>query len=318
MLKTQARNKIFDNITQTIGSTPVVRLHRLCEFEDVKPVIMGKCEFFNPLASVKDRIAVNIIEHAEKSGQLKSGGVVVEATSGNTGIGLAFACAAKGYQLVIVMPEHMSEERKKMLRHFGVELVLTPKAGGMKAAVEKAGEIVGKTQGAILARQFANEANVEAHIRTTVEEIYTDTDGRLDYFIAGVGTGGTITAIGKGLKPKIQGLKVIAVEPEESPVLSGGQSGPHGIQGIGAGFVPEIMDLNVIDEIVTVTTQQALETARLATKLEGLPLGISGGANLRAAIEFAKRINDPNVQIMTIFPSFAERYLSTPLFESYD
>ncbi len=315
MLKTEARNKIFDNIAETIGSTPVVRLHRLCAFEKVNSIVMGKCEFFNPLASVKDRIAVNIITHAEKSGKLKPGGVVVEATSGNTGIGLAFACAAKGYQLIIVMPEHMSDERKKMLRHFGVELILTPRAGGMKAAVEKADEIVNKMQGAVLARQFSNEANVDAHIQTTVEEIYADTAGKLNYFIAGVGTGGTITAMGKALKPKVPGLKVIAVEPEESPVLSSGQPGPHGIQGIGAGFVPEIFDMGVIDEIVTVSTQQAIETARLATKLEGLPLGISGGANLRAALELAKRVDDPKVRIMTVFPSFVERYLSTPLFE---
>jgi cysteine synthase A len=310
------RGRVYGSVTETIGDTPLVRLDRLAKEKGVKANLLAKLEFFNPLASVKDRIGVAMIDALEAAGKISPGkSQLVEPTSGNTGIGLAFAAAARGYKLTLVMPESMSVERRKMLALLGAELVLTPAAQGMKGAIAKANEIVEQTPGAIIPQQFENPANPEIHRKTTAQEIWNDTEGSADVLISGVGTGGTITGVGqvlKGLKPS---FKVIAVEPEDSPVLSGGQPGPHKIQGIGAGFVPAILDRGVIDEVVTVGNQTAFDTARLLARLEGIPVGISSGAAVAAALEVGARADMAGKNIVIIIPSFAERYLSTALFD---
>ncbi|MBL8549981.1 MAG: cysteine synthase A [Hyphomonadaceae bacterium] len=309
------RGRIYDDITKTIGDTPLIRLKKLAAAHGVGAEILAKLEFFNPIASVKDRIGVAMIEDLERLGKLKPDTVLVEPTSGNTGIALAFVAAQKGLKLILVMPETMSLERRKMLTFFGAELVLTPGAEGMRGAVGKANEIVASNPKALMPQQFSNPANPEIHRRTTAEEIWNDTGGKLDYFIAGVGTGGTITGVGQTLKPKLPNLKVIAVEPEASPVLSGGKPGPHKIQGIGAGFIPENVDVKVIDEVVTVSNEESFAMAREAARLEGLPGGISSGAALSAALKVGARPEAKGKRIVVVIPSFAERYLSTALFE---
>ena len=310
------RGRIYDSITQTIGDTPLVRLDRLAHEKGVKANLLAKLEFFNPIASVKDRIGVSMIDSLEKSGKITPGkSVLIEPTSGNTGIALAFVAAARGYRLILVMPELMSLERRKMLALLGAELVLTPASQGMKGALAKADELVTQNPGAIIPQQFENPANPEIHRLTTAEEIWNDTNGEIDYFISGVGTGGTITGVGQALKPRRPGLRVVAVEPEDSAVLSGRPPGPHKIQGIGAGFVPSILDRGVIDEIITIGNQTAFDTARQVARLEGVPVGISSGAAIAAALEIAARPDAANKNIVLIIPSFAERYLSTALFE---
>ncbi len=309
------RGKIFNSITETIGDTPLVRLKRLPESRGVKANILVKLEFFNPIASVKDRIGVSMIEAMEQAGVLKKDTVLVEPTSGNTGIALAFVAAARGYRLILVMPESMSLERRKMLSLLGAELVLTEAGQGMRGAVGKAEEIIAQLKNAVMPQQFRNLANPKIHRETTAEEIWNDTGGEIDAFVAGVGTGGTVTGVGQVLKPRRKSLKVFAVEPEDSPVLSGGQPGPHKIQGIGAGFVPEVLDRSVIDEVVTVGNQTAFETARALAKFEGIPGGISSGAAVAAALEIGSRSEYAGKNVVVIVPSFAERYLSTALFE---
>jgi cysteine synthase A len=310
------RGRIFDSITDTIGDTPLVRLDRIAKEKGVGAHLLAKLEFFNPIASVKDRIGVSMIDALEKQGKIAPGrGVLVEPTSGNTGIALAFVAAARGYRLILVMPESMSIERRKMLALLGAELVLTPAPLGMKGAIAKAQEIVAATPGAIIPQQFENPANPDIHRRTTAEEIWNDTNGEIDGFVSGVGTGGTITGVGQVLKPRRPSLKIFAVEPEDSPVLSGGQPGPHKIQGIGAGFVPAVLDRSVIDEVVTVGNQTSFDIARLVARLEGIPVGISSGAAVAAAIEIGRRPEFAGKNIVIIIPSFAERYLSTALFE---
>ena len=316
MTKAPGRGRIYGSITETIGDTPLVRLDRLAKEREVGASLLAKLEFFNPLASVKDRIGAAMIDAMEKAGKLTPGrGVLVEPTSGNTGIALAFVAAARGYKLILVMPESMSIERRKMLALLGAELVLTPAAQGMKGAIAKANEIIANTPGAIMPQQFENPANPAIHRATTAEEIWNDTDGTVDFVVSGVGTGGTITGVGQILKGRKPSLRMIAVEPEDSPVLSGGAPGPHKIQGIGAGFVPAILDSGVIDEVVTVGNQTAFDTARLVARLEGVPVGISSGAALAAAIDVGRRPENKGKNIVIIIPSFAERYLSTALFE---
>lgn len=310
------RGRIYNSITQTIGDTPIVRLNRLAQEKGVKGHLLAKLEFFNPIASVKDRIGVNMIEALEKSGKISPDKtVLVEPTSGNTGIALAFVAAARGYRLILVMPESMSMERRKMLALLGAELILTPAAQGMKGALAKAAEIAAETPNAVIPQQFENPANPEIHRLTTAEEIWNDTNGAVDYFVAGVGTGGTITGVGQALKQRKPGLRVVAVEPEDSAVLSGRPPGPHKIQGIGAGFVPPVLDRGVIDEIITIGNQTAIDTSRLLARLEGVPGGISSGAAVAAALEIAARPEAAGKNIVLIIPSFAERYLSTALFE---
>ncbi|RKQ68723.1 cysteine synthase A [Oceanibaculum indicum] len=313
--QTAFRGKIYDSILDTIGATPLVRVNRLAEAHGVQAEIIGKLEFFNPLASVKDRIGFAMIDAAEKAGHLKPGSVIVEPTSGNTGIALAFVAAAKGYRLILTMPESMSVERRKMLKLLGAELELTPADKGMKGAIAKAEEIVAATTGAFMPQQFKNAANPTIHRVTTAEEIWTDTAGTADVLISGVGTGGTLTGVSEVLKQRKPGFLTVAVEPEDSPVLSGGQPGPHKIQGIGAGFVPDILQTGLIDEIVRIGNETAMKTAREAARLEGLPVGISSGAALAAAIEVGKRPEMAGKRIVVIIPSFAERYLSTALFD---
>lgn len=310
------RGRIYKGITETIGDTPLVELSRLAANQGVKARLIGKLEFFNPIASVKDRIGVSMIEALEAEGRIAPGKtVLVEPTSGNTGIALAFVAASKGYRLILTMPETMSVERRKMLAFLGAELVLTEGAKGMKGAIARAEELVAEIPGAIIPQQFKNPANPAIHRRTTAEEIWNDTNGEIDVFIAGVGTGGTITGVGQVLKPRKPGLKVVAVEPVESPVLSGGQPGPHKIQGIGAGFVPDILDTGVIDEIIKIDSPTAISTSRLLARLEGVPGGISTGAATAAAIEMGKRPENACKTIVFIIPSFAERYISSALFE---
>ncbi len=310
------RGRIYDSITDTIGNTPLVRLNRLAAEQGVKANLLAKLEFFNPISSVKDRIGVAMVDALEAAGKITPGkSHLVEPTSGNTGIALAFVAAARGYKLSLVMPESMSIERRKMLALLGAELVLTPAAQGMKGAIAKAQEIVASTPDAIIPQQFENAANPDIHRRTTAEEIWNDTDGGVDFVISGVGTGGTITGIGQVLKARKPSLKMVAVEPEDSPVLSGGQPGPHKIQGIGAGFVPGVLDRAVIDEVVTVGNQTAFETARHLARIEGIPVGISSGAAVAAALEIGARPGMEGKTIVIIIPSFAERYLSTALFE---
>ncbi len=310
------RGRIYGSILETIGDTPIVRLDKLAKEKGVKANLLAKLEFFNPIASVKDRIGVSMIDALERDGKIEPGKtILIEPTSGNTGIALAFVAAAKGYRLILTMPETMSIERRKLLALLGAELVLTPGPLGMKGAVAKAQELLGDYPGAVIPQQFENPANPEIHRRTTAEEIWNDTAHTVDIIISGVGTGGTITGIGQVLKPRKPSLKVIAVEPEELPVLSGGAPGPHKIQGIGAGFVPGVLDRSVIDEVVKVNSQTALETARLLARLEGVPVGISSGAAVAAAIEVGLRPSSERKNIVIIIPSFAERYLSTALFE---
>ncbi|MBK8007534.1 MAG: cysteine synthase A [Rhizobiales bacterium] len=309
------RGKIFNSITETIGDTPLVKLKRLPESRGIKANILAKLEFFNPIASVKDRIGVAMIDAMEKAGVLKRDTVLVEPTSGNTGIALAFVAAARGYRLILVMPESMSLERRKMLSLLGAELVLTEAAQGMRGAVGKAEEIVAQLKNAVMPQQFRNLANPKIHRETTAEEIWNDTGGEIDAFVSGVGTGGTITGVGQALKSRRKSLKIFAVEPEDSPVLSGGQPGPHKIQDIGAGFIPEVLDRSVIDEVVTVGNQTAFETARALARLDGIPGGISSGAAVAAALEIGARPDYAGKNIVVIVPSFAERYLSTALFE---
>ncbi|HVP84706.1 MAG TPA: cysteine synthase A [Rhizomicrobium sp.] len=310
------RGRIYDSICHTIGDTPLVRLSRMPKEAGVKADILLKLEFFNPLSSVKDRIGVAMIESMEKQGIISPGKTtLVEPTSGNTGIALAFVAAAKGYRLILVMPESMSLERRKMLLLLGAELVLTEAPKGMKGAIAKAQEIIAATPGAVMPQQFENPANPDIHRRTTAEEIWNDTDGKVDVVISGVGTGGTISGVGEVLKERKPSVKMIALEPEDSPVLSGGAPGPHKIQGIGAGFVPAILDRKVIDEIVTISNETAFDTARKVARIEGIPVGISSGAAIAAALEVGARPEMAGKMIVAIIPSFAERYLSTALFE---
>ncbi|AWU94599.1 cysteine synthase A [Azospirillum ramasamyi] len=319
MAAPEFRGKIYDSILDTIGATPLVRLNRLAEDAGVKAQIIGKLEFFNPLASVKDRIGSAMIEAAEAAGTIAPGRTtLVEPTSGNTGIALAFVAAAKGYKLILTMPESMSVERRKMLKLLGAELVLTPASEGMKGAIRKAEEILAADPNAYLLQQFKNTANPAVHRVTTAEEIWKDTDGQVDFLISGVGTGGTLTGTAEVIKSRKPSFKAVAVEPEDSPVLSGGMPGPHKIQGIGAGFVPDILKKELIDEVVRISNQRAFETARKVARLEGVPVGISSGAALAAALEVGARPENEGKQIVVILPSFAERYLSTALFEGLE
>ncbi len=312
---TPGRGRIFDSITDTIGDTPIVRLNRLPRERGVQANVLAKLEFFNPIGSVKDRIGVNMIDALEETGAIKPGATLIEPTSGNTGIALAFVAAARGYRLILTMPETMSLERRKMLALLGAELVLTPADGGMKAAVAKAEELKSEIPGAVIPQQFKNPANPEIHRETTAEEIWNDTKGEIDYFVSGIGTGGTVTGVGQVLKPRRPSLKIIAVEPEDSAVLSGGAPGKHKIQGIGAGFVPEVLDRSVIDEVITVGNQTAFDVARQLARLEGIPAGISSGAAVAAALELGARSGMAGKNIVVIIPSFAERYISSALFE---
>jgi cysteine synthase A len=310
------RGRVYNSITDTIGDTPLVRMARLPKEAGAKADILLKLEFFNPIASVKDRIGVSMIEAMEKQGVITPGkSTLVEPTSGNTGIALAFTAAAKGYRLILVMPESMSIERRKMLALMGAEVVLTEAAKGMKGAIAKAQEIIAATPGAVMPQQFENPANPAIHRRTTAEEIWNDTAHTVDIVVSGIGTGGTITGVGQVLKPRKPSLRVVAVEPTDSPVLSGGAPGPHKIQGIGAGFVPDILDRAVIDEVVKVTNDESFATARELARLEGIPCGISSGAAVAAACAIGARDGMAGKQIVVIVPSFAERYLSTALFE---
>ena len=302
---------IYDDVTALVGRTPLVRLNRITD--GAGATVLAKLEFYNPASSVKDRIGVAMVEAAEKSGQLQRGGTIVEATSGNTGIALAMVGAAKGYKVVLTMPDTMSRERRALLRAFGAELVLTPGSEGMKGAVSKAEEI-GAERGAVQVRQFANEANPEVHRRTTAEEIWADTDGGVDVLVAGIGTGGTITGVGQVLKERKPGVQIIAVEPKESAILNGGPPGPHKIQGIGANFVPDILDTKVYDEVLEVDAETSVTWARRAAAEEGLLVGLSSGAALAAAVQVAQREENAGKTVVVIIPSYGERYLSTILY----
>ncbi len=305
--------KIYDNITQTVGGTPLVKLNRLSE--GLNATVLVKMESHNPLGSVKDRIGIAMIEAAEKAGDLEPGATLVEPTSGNTGIGLAFAAAAKGYKLILTMPETMSMERRKLLAALGAELILTPGPDGMPGAIQKAEELVGEIPNAMMPQQFDNAANPEAHRKTTAVEIWEDTDGDVDTFVAGVGTGGTLTGVGSALKERKADVQVVAVEPSASPVISGGEPGSHRIQGIGAGFIPTNLDTNLVDEVIQITSEDAGETARRLAKEEGILCGISSGGNVWAALELAKRPENEGKTIVTIICDTGERYLSTWLFD---
>jgi len=309
-------SRVYGNITEAFGNTPLVRLNRVTE--GAGATVLAKLEFYNPSSSVKDRLAIAVVDAAEASGELQPGGTIVEATSGNTGIALAMVAAARGYKAVLAMPETMSNERRMLLRAYGVTLVLTPGPEGMTGAVNKAIEIAAEIPGAVLARQFENPANPEIHRKTTAEEIWRDTDGAVDVFVAGVGTGGTLTGTGQVLKERKPGLHVVGVEPLESPLLNGGEAGPHKIQGIGANFVPAILDREVYDEVIDVTSQQAVDMARRLGAEEGILGGISSGATAHAAVELAKRPELAGSTIVVILASFGERYLSTVLYEGLD
>ncbi|MEX3559667.1 cysteine synthase A [Corynebacterium sp. LK2522] len=305
--------KIYDNILETIGGTPLVRVNRLTE--GLKADVLVKVESFNPANSVKDRIGQAIVDAAEASGELTPGGTIVEATSGNTGIALALVGAARGYKVILTMPETMSNERRVLLRAYGAEIVLTPGAAGMQGAVDKANEIIEQNEGAILARQFANEANPTVHYNTTGPEIWNDTDGNVDILVAGVGTGGTITGAGRFLKEKNPDLKTVAVEPAASPLLSEGKAGPHKIQGLGANFIPEVLDRKLVDEVIAISNEDAVETSRKLAVADGILGGISTGANLKAALELAQRPENEGKTIVTVVCDFGERYVSTILYE---
>jgi cysteine synthase A len=312
---TPGRGKIYESITETIGNTPLVRTKRMAKEAGSKADILLKLEFFNPLSSVKDRIGVSMIEDLEERGQIKPGTTLIEPTSGNTGIALAFVAAAKGYPLILVMPESMSMERRKMLLLLGARLELTPAAQGMRGAVARAQELAKEIPNSIIPQQFENPANPAVHVRTTAEEIWNDTQGKVDVVISGIGTGGTITGVGHALKKHKPSIRMIAIEPEDSAILSGRPPGPHKIQGIGAGFVPGVLDRGVIDEIVTIGNETAFATARKVARLEGIPVGISSGAAVAAALEVGSRPDMAGKTIVVIIPSFAERYLSTALFD---
>lgn len=313
-LHTKGRGRVYENIAEATGDTPLVKLNRIADEAGCQAEIYAKLEFFNPLSSVKDRLAYGMIEAAEQAGALNKDTLIVEPTSGNTGIALAFICAAKGYKLILTMPESMSVERRKMLKLLGAELELTPAAKGMRGAIDRAEEIKAKNANAVILQQFKNPANPAIHRTTTAEEIWNDTKGKVDAFIAGVGTGGTITGTAQVLKERNPNIKIIAVEPEDSPVLSGGQPGPHKIQGIGAGFVPEVMDTKLIDEVVTIGNETAFQTARDVATKDGIPAGISSGATIAAALEVGARPEMKGKKIVVIVASCAERYLSTALF----
>jgi cysteine synthase len=313
--KRAGRGRVYDSIVDTVGDTPLVRLPRLSAEEKPRGEVLAKLEFFNPLSSVKDRIGASMIEALEAQGLLKPGATLVEPTSGNTGIALAFVAAAKGYKLILTMPESSSIERRKMLVLLGAQLELTPAEKGMRGAVARAQELLAEIDGAVMPQQFESTANPLVHRVSTAEEIWNDTDGRVDAVVSGVGTGGTITGVGQVLKARKPSVRMVAVEPEASPVLSGGQAGPHKIQGIGAGFVPAILDRTVIDEVITVSNADSFDWARRAARVEGLPVGISSGAALQAAFTLAARDEFLGRTVVAIIPSFAERYLSTALFE---
>jgi cysteine synthase A len=315
MASPEFRGRIYDSIIDTIGATPLVRLSRIAAAHGVKADILGKCEFFNPLASVKDRIGAAMIEAAERDGRLRKSTVLIEPTSGNTGIALAFVCAAKGYRLILTMPESMSVERRKMLKLLGAELELTPAALGMRGAIAKAEELQRSLPDALILQQFQNPANPEIHRTTTAEEIWRDTDGKVDAVVSGIGTGGTLTGVGSVLKTRKPGVRMIAVEPEDSAILSGGPPGPHKIQGLGAGFVPDILDKSLIDEIIRIGNETAFKTARELARLEGVAVGISSGAAAAAALEIGARADMAGKTIVAVLPDFAERYLSTALFD---
>jgi cysteine synthase A len=304
--------KIYNDITELVGGTPLVRLHRVTQGAQAE--VLAKLEFFNPAHSVKDRIGVSMIEAAEKAGKIKSDTIILEPTSGNTGIALAMVCAARGYKLALTMPDTMSRERRLLLRGYGAELILTPGSQGMRGAIDKANELAGSDPRYFIPQQFKNPANPEIHRRTTAEEIWRDTDGEIDLLVAGVGTGGTITGIGEVLKSRKPSVQVIAVEPDASPVLSGGEKGPHPIQGIGAGFIPEVLNTSIYDEVVRVKGEEAFATARRMAREEGLLVGISSGAATWAALQVAQRSENAGKLLVVIIPSFGERYLSTPLF----
>jgi cysteine synthase len=309
------RKRIYDSIAETIGNTPLVRIPNILREEKLSADVCLKLEFFNPIASVKDRIGVSMIEALEAAGKIREGSVIVEPTSGNTGIGLAFVCAARSYRLILTMPDSVSVERQRMLRFLGAEVELTPREKGMKGAIARAQELAEKNPGAVIPNQFGNPANPDIHRRTTAEEIWADTEGRVDVIVSGIGTGGTLTGCAQALKPRKPGLKMIAVEPTASPVLSGGQPSPHPIQGIGAGFVPEILDTKQIDEIIQVTNDEAFKEAKRLARREGIPAGISAGAAVAATLKVARRPEMKGKLIVTVIPDFAERYLSTALFE---
>ncbi len=316
--QTPGKGIIYNNILETIGNTPLVQLQKITKTTNSKANVFAKLEFFNPLSSVKDRIAKAMVEAAETDGKINSDTILVEPTSGNTGIALAFVCAAKGYRLILTMPESMSVERRKMLKILGAELILTPAAQGMKGAIAKAEEIVKQNHNAVMLQQFQNPANPMVHQQTTAEEIWNDTKGNIDVFISGVGTGGTITGTARALKPRKPDIKFIAVEPEDSPILSGGQAGPHKIQGIGAGFIPDILDTSLIDEVITISNETAFQTARQMAVLEAIAVGISSGATIAAALEVASREEMAGKNIVVIAASMAERYISTDLFANLE
>jgi cysteine synthase A len=318
MTTPEFRGRIYDSIVDTIGATPLVRLSKLAAKRGVKADIIGKLEFFNPLSSVKDRIGFSMIDVAEKAGRITPGkSTLIEPTSGNTGIGLAFVAAARGYRLILTMPESMSIERRKMLKFLGAELDLTPREKGMKGAIARAEELAKTIPDSFIPQQFQNPSNPAIHRQTTAEEIWKDTGGQLDIFVSGVGTGGTITGVGEVLKPRLPNLKVYAVEPEDSAVISGNPPGPHPIQGIGAGFIPDNLNKGVIDGVIRIANANAFATAREVAAVEGLPVGISSGAAIAAALELGAKKENEGKRIVVIVPSFAERYLSTALFDGY-
>ncbi|HXE28164.1 MAG TPA: cysteine synthase A [Stellaceae bacterium] len=316
MAEVNFRGRVYDSIVETVGATPLVRLKRLAAAHQVKADLLAKCEFFNPLSSVKDRIGVSMIETAEKEGRLHPGKtVIVEPTSGNTGIALAFCAAAKGYRCILVMPDSMSMERRRMLKLLGAELELTPAAQGMRFAIQRAEELLKTLPDAFMPQQFNNPANPEIHRTTTAEELWQDTDGKIDVVVSGVGTGGTLTGVGSVLKQRKPGLKMVAVEPEDSAILSGGPPGPHKIQGIGAGFIPQILDTKLIDEVLRISNDSAFRMAREVARLEGMAVGISSGAAIAAGIELGQRADMAGKLIAIVLPDTGERYLSTALFD---